>query len=290
MGCAVEVELARLVEQLVGVADQERSLIFGLTGPSQRVQDSRIGLLELDGDLFAPLLHLRGAEDLLGPHVVLNQLDILAIAEGHHLGTLLEAQTLDGLTRTEGPRLIARDLDLAIAAQRLDRGIRAGHAGAFAADDQRAELLVRLERCLVEVALHLLPARDGYTTAQDGGLTFGRRDHHLKAVLASQLLGEYERFLQEVGATLEAQFDIRFLAFNRLAKLAQRLFEGLGRSFNDLLCRGCGATQQATQQQHPSKKVSFHGIIACYDCFLCEIWTKITIFLGKRNPFGAKMG
>ena len=258
---AVEVELTRLIEQLEGVANEERTLELRLTGPCQRVQDGRVGLLQLDGNLLAPFLHVGSAENLLGPDVVLNQLHIFGVAIGHHLGTLLEADAFGGLTGTEGPRLVARNLDFAIAAECLHRFVHTGHAGAFATHDEGTELLVVFEGGLVEVALHLLPARNLDATAQDGLFALHRGELYALAVLAAQRLVNQKRLLQEVGTAMQAKLDILFLLFDRLAQCRYGFVEGLGRCLDNLLCLYARRPQQTAEQQSTQKELFFHGIV-----------------------------
>ena len=97
--------------------------------------------------------------------------------------------------------------------------------------------------------MHLLPALDGNTTADDGGLALGRYEAHLVAVLAAQRLVDHEWLGEVVGTTVQAHLHIALLAVGGLTQRFNRLVEGRGRSLDDLLCR-----EIANRKAHAAKQ------------------------------------
>ena len=97
----VEIELARFVEQFVGIAHIEKLVVVDLASPCHRVEDGAKRLLETYDDGVAPLVELAGTEYLFSPGLFLYDFHIFGIAEEMQFGIGYKLDAIHALPCTE---------------------------------------------------------------------------------------------------------------------------------------------------------------------------------------------
>ena len=212
----VEIELARFVEQFVGIAYIEKLVVVDLASPGHRVEDSAKRLLETYDDGVAPLVELAGTEYLFGPGLFLHDFHIFGIAEEMQLGVGYKFDAIHALSGTESPGFFARNLESALDACSLRTLMSCCHYGTSAIDEETAQFDGTIEVRFPKIPVDALPACHGATAAKDGRLAFGSTEGDGVSVASTETLVNVKRFGKQIGATSQLDDDIFLLWFAQL--------------------------------------------------------------------------